>query len=139
MFCYLKVRYLTCTLPNVSKDFLSLEDVLWLTIDSHVLRPCRRPPFLLPISRLLFVSMLRSCLALREYSGEREREKNSELLERQKVLFGAKREYSSEKKRKVKFWSKKKQKTKKFLKVSFSLICILLGNSPFFLYRRCRL
>lgn len=81
--------------------------------------------------------MLRFCLGLREYSGERGK-KNSELLERQKVLFGAKREFEPEEKKSQILEQKKKQKTKKFLKVSFSLICILLGNSPFFSYMRRR-
>lgn len=99
VFCYLgKVSYMYLGM-YVSKDFLSLvyvEDVCLVAHYSHVLLPCRRTPFLLPISRLLFVSMLRSWFGAERVFRRERKKKHSELLERQKVLFGAKREFERE-------------------------------------------
>lgn len=131
-------RYLTCTLPNVpyprtsSRSYMSKTSVLWLTIDSHVLLPCRRTPFLcLTISRLLFVSMSRSCLGLREYSSKRG--KIVSFLSARRSCW-ARREKSSERGKKSNSGAKK-QKSKRprsFLRFLLSLIFILLGNLSFF-------
>lgn len=104
-------------LRYVSKDFL--EDVLWLTIDSHVLRPCRRTPFLLTWSRLLFCVHVEVLFgAERVFRRERKKKIVSFLSARRS--YWAQRENSSEKKRKVKFWSERKAKDQEsFLRFLF--------------------
>lgn len=62
--------------------------------------------------------MLRSCLGRREYSGERGK-KNSELLERQKVLLGAESEFEQEEKKSKILEQKKAKDQESFLRVLF--------------------
>lgn len=50
VFCYLgKVSYMYLGMyPRTSsRSYMSKTSVLWLTIDSYVLPPCRRTPYLL--------------------------------------------------------------------------------------------
>lgn len=100
---------------------------------SHVQLPCRRTPFLFDLKSTFVCVDVEVLVWGGESIQAREGKKNSELLERQKVLLGAKREFEQEEKKSQILEQNKRQKTKKFLKVSFSLICILSWKliSPF--------
>lgn len=104
-------------LMYVSKDFLSLEDVLWLTIATCcdlVVKPRSFRP-----EESTFVCVHVEALFGAEREFRRERKKNSELLERKKVLLGAKREFEREEEKSQILERKKSKRPRSFLRFLF--------------------